>query len=420
MELVKSPKECCGCGACALLCPKGAVTMQENREGFLYPKIEKYLCIDCGSCLRACGFRNGERIESFRETYAACARDGDWRQSASGGLFAGLALAVLDKGGAVFGCAMVYEDGRLIPRHMCVREKKELTRLKGSKYVQSRMGNIYTEVQERLQEGDSVLFCGTPCQVMGLRSYLQKNYDNLYTAELVCHGVPSAKLFQDYIASVEKKEKKKVIDFQFRDKSQGWRLYGSMVLSEENGRKTKKFFEPEDSSYYQLFLRGDTYRESCYDCPFASVYRSGDITIGDYWGIELVHPEYLTKNGGALEEQKGISCLIVNNEQGRRLLEKYGQGIERYASSYDKAARYNGQLLHACDRKKERDRVMVLAGQGYEQVEKWYQRRRIRSRIQRKLRSMVPGKVKYGIRKLNKWCRERKKYAKGERDRTGI
>ena len=153
------------------------------------------------------------------------------------------------------------------------------------------------------------------------------------------------KLFQNYLGYIESKEGKKIAGFYFRDKSSGWKLYGKMILENRDGSQKERYFEPEESSYYQMFLNGYTYRKSCYFCPFASEYRQGDITIGDYWGIELVYPEYLKKYGGEIEKEKGVSCLIVNNEQGRTMLAKYGSNIIKYPSSYQRAAKYNAQLV---------------------------------------------------------------------------
>lgn len=399
-ELVKDKKECCGCGACYHSCPKNAISMVENEEGFIYPQIDESICINCGRCLRVCKFKETVWKRSLKETYVAHAKDADLLESASGGLFASLAQSVLARGGLVYGCAMLYENGKLTPKHICIREQRELWKLKGSKYVQSELGNVYVDVRNKLEENSVVLFSGTACQVMGLKGCLQKAHDNLYTVEVVCHGVPSIQLFHEYLDYVEEKEKKKVIEFKFRDKSQGWKLHGKMVLEDEIGNRTVKYFEPEESSYYQMFLNSYIYRENCYNCPFASEYRQGDITIGDYWGIDLVHPEYLIENGGEIDEKQGASCLIVNNEQGKKLIEKYGQGIEMWESTYEQASRYNAQLKQPSCMKKERAVVLELQKQGYERIEKWYQKRLSKIRFIRKVRAMIPKRLKKFARKM--------------------
>lgn len=402
MELLKSLRECCGCGACYHSCPKNAISMVTNAEGFIYPEIDESSCINCGKCLSVCKFKETTWEKSLKETYAAYAKDIDCIQSASGGLFASLAQSILAQGGLVYGCAMLYLDGKLTPKHICVSEQKDLIKLKGSKYVQSELGDIYIDVKEKLQKNEAVLFSGTPCQIMGLKGYLQKDYDNLYTVEVVCHGVPSVQLFYDYLNYVEEQEKKKVIEFKFRDKSQGWKLHGKMVLQDEHGDQSEKYFEPEESSYYQLFLNSYTYRENCYSCPFASEYRQGDITIGDYWCIDLVHPEYLTENGGEIDEKKGASCLIINNKQGKKLIEKYGQGIKMWESTYEQASKYNAQLKQASCMKDERAVVLEMQKHGYEEIERWYQKRLAKIKFIRKLRAMIPKWVKKVVRRILK------------------
>lgn len=402
IELIKSEKECCGCGACYHSCPKNAISMVENAQGFIYPQIDESICINCGKCLRVCKFKENTWKKSLKETYAAHAKDIELIESASGGVFSSLAQSVLVHGGLVYGCAMVYENDKLTPKHICINKLSELEQLKGSKYVQSELNNIYVDVRDKLEQNMDVLFSGTPCQVMGLKGYLQKDYDNLYTAEVVCHGVPSLRLFHDYLNYVEEYEKKKVIEFKFRDKSQGWKLHGKMVLEDENGNRIEKYFEPEESSYYQMFLNSYTYRENCYSCPFASEYRQGDITIGDYWCIDLVHPEYLIENGGKIDEKEGASCLIVNNDQGEKLIEKYGQGIEIWESSYEKASRYNAQLKQPSCMKDERTIVLKLQKQGYEKIEKWYQKRFVKIKLIRRLKAMIPEWIKMFARKIYK------------------
>ncbi|MGN0644330.1 Coenzyme F420 hydrogenase/dehydrogenase, beta subunit C-terminal domain [Gemmiger sp.] len=381
---------CCGCGACAFVCPKGAISMQPDEDGFVYPQVDEAKCVHCGLCEKVCAYRNQTPPLSLKEVYAAVSGDTDVRESASGGLFASFAQAVLADGGAVYGCAMEYENGKLWPRHICITEQQDLIRLKGSKYVQSDLGDSYRDIQRRLTDGKTVLFSGTPCQVAGLKGFLRKDYANLFTVDIVCHGVPSVKLFQDYIEFEEKKRGAKITSFHFRDKSQGWKLYGSMTL--DNGRTV--YFEPEESSYYQMFLNSYTYRENCYTCPYASDHRPGDITIGDYWCIELVHPELLAENSGPLDHEKGVSCMIVNNDHGQALLGTYGGGILRWPSTYEKASKYNHQLIGPSQLKPERETVLSLSRENYEKVEAWYRRRLIPIRINRAVRAMIPRSIK--------------------------
>lgn len=387
---------CCACTACASICPKGAITMVPDENGFVYPVVDESKCVRCGLCEQVCAYRNDVPPVSQKKVSVAVSGCTDVRESASGGLFAAFAQAVIDQGGAVYGCAMIYEKGQLWPRHICVTERRDLIRLKGSKYVQSDLTGSYPDVRRRLAEGQTVLFSGTPCQVAGLKGFLRKEYENLFTVDIICHGVPGGKLFRDYISFEEKKRGAKITSFRFRDKSQGWKLHGAMTL--DSGEAV--YFEPEESSYYQMFLNSYTYRENCYSCPYASDHRPGDVTIGDYWCVELVHPELLRENGGQLDHESGTSCLIVNNERGEQLLRQFGQGIVRWPSTYENAAKYNRQLTAPSSLKPERETVLTMARESYETVDAWYQRRLRKIKMKRAVRRAVPRPVKKLLRKL--------------------
>lgn len=393
-KLYTEKRMCCGCGACVNACAQNALSMKPDQHGFLYPQIDSTKCVGCGICEKVCTYGKEDCIHSQSEVYVAASQNTNPKESASGGLFASIAKNVLSSGGIVYGCAMLREDNSLVPRHTRVMNENDLILLKGSKYVQSEIGTIYRDVKKDLQDGLQVLFSGTPCQIAGLKGYLRKSYSNLFTIDIICHGVPSAQMFQDYLTFEEQRRKKKIVEFKFRDKAEGWKLHGKMVLEDENGKRENVYFEPEQSSYYQMFLNSYTYRENCYACPYACDNRPGDITIGDYWCIDLVHPEMLVQNGGIFDEQKGVSCLIVNNTQGQKLVSLYGEGIEKRASTFENAARYNGQLKHASLMKSERSIVFEKYGQGYREVEKWYWRRQIPIIVKRKIRAAVPRKAK--------------------------
>lgn len=396
MKMFVENIRCCACTGCASICPTGAITMVPDENGFVYPVVDESKCVRCGLCEKVCAYRNDVPPVSQKKVSVAVSGCTDVRESASGGLFAAFAQAVIDQGGAVYGCAMIYEKGQLWPRHICVTERRDLIRLKGSKYVQSDLTGMYPDVRRRLAEGQTVLFSGTPCQVAGLKGFLRKEYENLFTVDIICHGVPGGKLFRDYISFEEKKRGAKITSFRFRDKSQGWKLHGAMTL--DSGETV--YFEPEESSYYQMFLNSYTYRENCYSCPYASDHRPGDVTIGDYWCVELVHPELLRENGGQLDHESGTSCLIVNNERGEQLLRQFGQGIVRWPSTYENAAKYNRQLTASSSLKPERETVLAMARESYETVDAWYQRRLRKIKMKRAVRRAVPRPVKKLLRKL--------------------
>lgn len=388
---------CCACGACAQICPKNAITMKPDENGFVYPIMDSDKCVDCNMCEIVC--TSGNEIQSSLKTvYAAVSNDTDITKSASGGIFATLAQAVIKANGAVYGCAMIMDNGKLTPKHICVTDMAELDKLKGSKYVRSDIGNTYSDAKIRLDNGQTVLFSGTPCQIAGLKGYLQRDYDGLFTVDIVCHGVPSAEMFQSYIEYEEKRLGKRIVDFRFRDKTEGWKLYASMMF--EDGMK--KTFEPEESSYYQMFLNSYTYRENCYACPYASDKRPGDITIGDFWCIDLVHPELLYENGGEIDEARGVSCMIVNNVRGHRMLDIFGGGIDCWKSSYANASKYNRQLTAPSVLRPERDEVLCLYSQGYDKLDGWYRKRLKKIRFVRRLRAMIPKRLKRAVRSIFK------------------
>lgn len=394
-ELCPEKKNCCGCGACINICPQNAIRFNEDKDGFLYPEIDEDRCINCLKCKKICAFQNQKKNVSIKETYVAVSKNTNVLESASGGLFASYAVSVLENGGMVYGCAMLEKNGKLYPKHIGISKKSELWRLKGSKYVQSDMGTVYYDIRQQLENEITVLFSGTPCQVSSLKKYLGKEYTNLYTIDIICHGVPSIKLFQDYLAYTERKMQGRVTEFHFRDKTAGWKLYGQMTIQREDGQEKVVHFEPEKSSYYQMFLEMYTYRENCYNCPYASDNRPGDITIGDYWCIDLVHPELMHDNGGDIEPEKGVSCMIINNSHGQQLLKTYGKGIQRFKSSYEKAAKYNGQLSKPSTLKPERKKVFeIYRRDGYSALDSWYNRKMIPVRIGQKVRSSIPAPVK--------------------------
>lgn len=399
--LFSEKKKCCGCGVCVSVCPKNAICLVEDENGFLYPEINEKKCISCQKCKNYCSFQEHVKNISNKETYVAVSKNTNILESASGGIFASYATEILNKGGVVYGCAMIEKDGKLYSRHIGISKKNDLWRLKGSKYVQSDMGTVYYDIREQLEQKITVLFSGTPCQVAGLKSFLNKDYDNLYTLDIICHGVPNVKLFQEYIAYVEKKMKGKVIEFRFRDKTAGWKLFGKMTLKKQNNVKKIVLFEPEKSSYYQMFLDQYTYRESCYSCPYASDRRPGDITIGDYWCVELAHPELMRDNGGNITPEAGVSCMIINNFHGRQMMQKYGNGIQYFESSYENVAKYNGQLSRPSNLKPEREKVFkIYRDDGYAGIESWYIRKMLPVRIKRMIRKSIPAPVKKIIKNI--------------------
>lgn len=352
--------------------------MKEDEYGFLYPEIDYKKCIRCGRCNKVCAYQTREENSTAKETYVAMGKDEDiLRKSASGGIFATVATKVLEKGGVVAGCSLEQKGNILSPEHIMIESVDDLEKLQGSKYVQSSMGAIFKTIKEELEKSRLVLFSGTPCQVAALKNFLgNREYSNLFTIDIICHGTPSAKMFQDYLSELSRSVRGKIAGFKFRDKAEGWGLKGSVEYLDNKGRKKKKMIPVKLSSYYRTFLHSDTYRENCYSCKYAGPYRPGDLTIGDYWGIEKEHSEYLSSNGGSIDEKRGVSCILVNNEQGKRMLDEFGSELKLLPSSFEKAARQNEQLNNPSKKGNEREKVLELyKNGGYPAVESWYYRK---------------------------------------------
>lgn len=366
---------CCGCEACANICPKNAISMQTGKLGCLFPAIDPNSCIECGLCEKVCQYKTTPTFSSVDKVYAAANTDElALKKSASGGIFYSIAESFVADGGVVYGCSMECLDDKLSAVHIRVSSSDDLHKLQGSKYVQSEIRWIYKSVKKDLDNGIKVLFSGTPCQIGGLKSYfLNQQYDNLYVIDLICHGVPSNRFFQKYLDYQEKKLNCRIKDYTFRDKTIGWGLVGKMTVLTDKGKLKTKLIPDKLSSYYNLFLRGLIYRDSCYECMYAQRNRVSDITIGDYWGIENEHPELLAENGGSLSKKNGISCVLVNSEKGENLLMKYGKKLQLYSSDFEKAARKNKQLNAPMNLDKDmREKIVHDYALGYSAVEQSY------------------------------------------------
>lgn len=323
MIQISNKSKCCGCTACVSICPKQCITMREDEEGFLYPMVDSSLCIDCNLCKKICPELHSKERREPLNVYAAKHKNEQVRlASSSGGIFTLLAERIIDEGGVVFG-ARFNNNWNVI--HDYTETKKGLTAFRGSKYVQSYMGNCYQKVKFFLQQGRKVMFTGTPCQIAGLKNYLRKDYDNLLTVDVVCHGVPSPKVWRIYLNEIARKggknsvlfhpisEKQEIKSINFRSKSTGWKKYSfALILSgatadeEKNTVLLSSIFT--ENPYMNAFLSNLSLRPSCYDCPAKSGKSGSDITIADFWGIEEVLPEF--------DDDKGISLILSYTEKG--------------------------------------------------------------------------------------------------------
>ena len=346
---IKEKKNCCGCEACVQRCPKSCITMREDNEGFLYPEIDKDICIDCGLCEKVCPVINQAEERKPLAVYAAKHKDEQIRMaSSSGGAFTAIAERVIDEGGVVFG-AKFNQDWNVV--HSYTETKEGLGTFRGSKYVQSRIGESYKEAEGFLKAGRKVLFSGTPCQIAGLKCFLRKEYDNLLTVDFICHGVPSPGVWREYLKEETARqcgEKNSVLQrpihernaliegISFRDKRLGWKKYSfALALSTTNGSGAKNTVLLSEPLNKNIFLRGflaDLYlRPSCHACPSKSFKSRSDITIGDFWGVQNVMPE--------IDDDKGVSVVMVNSEKAGTLVEKIS--IEKFFVKYDDVLPYN-------------------------------------------------------------------------------
>ena len=306
--------DCTGCSACFSICPRHAVTLIPDQEGFLHPQIDQDLCIDCDLCRKACPARQTpSRKDRLPEElfFAAYHRDEDIRMaSSSGGAFSALASWMLKQGGYV--CAASYEDDFKGVHHVIIRSEEELPRLRTSKYTQSRTGTCFRDILRLLKQGEKVLFAGTPCQTAGLHLFLRKEYDKLLTVDIVCHGVPSPVIFADYISYLERKYKSPVKNYNFRDKKWSW--YHFNTKAEFKNRKAVYRGTWEEDTFMRGFLRDYFLRESCYTCKYSKHERYADITLSDFWG-------YDASDGGFPNDDKGISMCMCNTVSGRDAFE---------------------------------------------------------------------------------------------------
>lgn len=335
---------CCGCGACAAACPVGAIAFTVDANGFYKPQVKDH-CIQCGACLKACPVEAPPEGEAPRGFYACAGSPERVMISSSGGVFSLLAEAVLDRGGCVFGCGW---DADHLPRHMRIESREELKRLYGSKYAQSNMEGIYPQVKQQLKAGKKVLFSGSPCQVAGLRRFLKKNDENLIAVDFICHGVPSAGVLKKHLSELEKKQGAKVKDLTFRDKSKGWKELQLTVRFEDGSEYSRP---AAADPYYRAFLGNLSLNKICGECPFNSLPRSADITLGDFWRVEKHHPGF--------EDNAGVSCVVISSEKGEGLFELVQKNLTVVKSSQEDIMDGNPFLNGHCTLHKRRGKFFA-------------------------------------------------------------
>ncbi len=304
--LCAEKSQCVGCGACFNVCPVSAIEMHPDAEGFNYPHVDDEKCVQCGKCNAVCPVI-GEPSFNKGTAYAVQHKSLDvLKNSASGGVFTAVSDAVLDANGVVYGASFT---DNLEVKHTRAEDRDGRDKMRGSKYIQSDMGNIYREIERDLKDGRKVLFTGTPCQVEAVKKYFN-SHDLLITCDLICHGVPSPKVFSDHMAFLSEKYRSKVVSYQCRPKRWGWHIHQE-IATLQNGREI--YGDAHSDIWRELYYRRVITRPSCYTCSFSRLERVGDLTIADCRNIEKI--------GTNLDTFNGISLVFTNSSKGEKLLD---------------------------------------------------------------------------------------------------
>lgn len=336
--------KCCGCGACEQRCPKHCITMQEDTEGFRYPLVDTALCIECGLCDKTCPMLHlGEPKLPIKVYAAKNINELNRLESSSGGIFIALASETIRKGGVVFGARF---NEHFEVEHSYAETLEALLPLMRSKYMQSRIGNAYKHAKQILEDGRKVLFVGTGCQIAGLHRFLGKQYDNLLSIDIVCHGVPSKLVWERYLKDQSVDQ---INGINFRLKQTGgytWSAYGLEILTPQASLTT----EAMKTSFFRAYLLDLSMRPSCYACSAKDGRCSSDITLGDFWNIRNVNPE--------IDDDKGVSAVFAHTERGIKALEECKEHILSIESSFENATLLNSPYFRSKPLPPERIRFM--------------------------------------------------------------
>lgn len=360
MITINDKKDCMGCHACSNICPQSCISMESDIEGFWYPKVDYDKCIECELCVKVCPIINKTIVNNEPMAYACINNDEKVRiESSSGGIFTLIAEQIIDENGIVFGVGF---DERLELIHSYVETKEGLDKFRGSKYVQSKIGDTYYQAEEFLKQGRKVLFTGTPCQISGLKSYLGQNYDNLFCVDIVCHGVPSPKVFKKYIDYQESSFGSLTQRIAFRQKAEGWKLY-SVSLFFKNDTEYRQNLRKD--LYMKAFLKDVCLRPSCYNCEFKTLHRQSDVTLADFWGIQNMLPE--------MDDNKGTSLIFVNSYSGQSMLNKIKDTALCKEVDINQAVKYNSAAVKSAAYNFKRDQFFAnIDGLPFDQLVKKY------------------------------------------------
>jgi len=332
--IIIEKKNCTGCFACANVCPVNCITMATDKEGFWYPAVDRSLCTECGLCEKICPILHKKEIINEPKAYA-CVNNDEMilMESSSGGIFTLIAEKVIENGGVVFGAGF-NENFEVI--HSCIDNKKNIERFRGSKYVQSVVGETHKQVETFLTQGKEVLFTGTPCQIAGLKAYLSQPFENLLCIDNICHGVPSPLLLKKYIQYREEISESPTKKISFRNKADGWERYSVLFLFQDN---TEYRQNNANDLYMRIFMKDICLRPSCYACEFKTLHRESDLTLSDFWKVQKLLPD--------IGNDKGTSLVFVNSLAGKNMFEKIKDEIACVEADINMAVKDNPSALYS-------------------------------------------------------------------------
>lgn len=374
---INNKKDCTGCHACFTICSQNCISMDSDREGFWYPKVNYDKCIKCGLCTDVCPIINKTTVTNKPRAYACINKDEAIRlESSSGGIFTLIAEQVIDDGGVVFGVGF---DENFEVLHSYVEDKEELSKFRGSKYVQSKIGDAYKLAKDFLEQGREVLFTGTPCQISGLKCYLGRDYDNLFCMDNICHGVPSPKVWKKYVSYREDEACSQTRRIAFRRKDEGWKRYSVSFIFQNNTEYRENL---RKDLFMKAFLKDVCLRPSCYACEFKTLHRESDITLADFWGIQRMLPD--------LDDDKGTSLIFVNSAKGQAMFVKIKEAMLYKEVDINQAVLYNSAAIKSIKYNPNRKRFFdELENLPFDKLVKKYCTDKMSVRIKRKIKSIV-------------------------------